>query len=284
MNGSDKELRGRRDELDDRLWYREGRDMSKAERDAAELELNAIGAELDKRRRAQFRAKQAGHVEDCVFCDYAGPHEILWETPAVYVVEPLRQVTPGHVLVIPRAHATDFADSAAVTAAAFRGAAELAQSEELGDCNLITSKGAAASQTVKHVHVHVLPRTWDDALRLPWNNPHESPSPTHHLYRRALREQDALLETLGKLRTAEGGRFDWEVGEAIQLVDHARRYMGKLGEVLFCNWRGCLHAYTPTSRTNASSSTRPTTKVELSPSARASNGSRGASTPTAWRN
>lgn len=186
--------------------------------------------------------------DGCVFCDYEGPNEILWETPAVYVVEPLRQVTPGHVLVIPRAHAEDFADSAAITAAAFRGAAELVQSEELGDCNLITSKGAAASQTVQHVHVHVLPRTWDDALRLPWNNPHESPSPTHHLYRRALREQDALLETLGQLRGREDERFSWEVGEAIQLVRQARRYMGKPGEVLYCNWRGCLHADEPEDR------------------------------------
>jgi len=181
-------------------------------------------------------------TENCVFCDYAGPNTILWETSAVYVVEPLRQVTPGHLLVIPRAHAEDFADDPAVTAEVFRGAAEFAQAHGIEDANLITSRGEAASQTVKHIHVHVLPRTWDDAVRLPWNNPHESPSPVHHLYRRCLREQDALLETLGALRKAEGGRFDWEVGEAIQLVRHARRYMGKPGEVLFCNWRGCLHA------------------------------------------
>lgn len=186
--------------------------------------------------------------DGCVFCNYAGPSTILWETPAVYVVEPLRQVTPGHLLVIPRAHAEDFVDDPAVTAEVFRGAAEFAQANGLEDANLITSRGEAASQTVKHVHVHVLPRTWDDALWLPWNNPHESPSPTHHLYRRALREQDALLQTLGALRKAEDGRFDWEVREAIQLVGHARRYMGKPGEVLFCNWRGCLHADEPDNR------------------------------------
>lgn len=181
-------------------------------------------------------------IDDCVFCDYAGPNTILWETSAVYAVEPLRQVTPGHTLIIPRAHAADFADDPAVTAEVFRGAAEYAQAHGLEDANLITSKDEAASQTVKHVHIHVLPRTWDDALRLPWNNPHESPSPTHHLYRRAKREQDALLETLGAFIKAEDWHFQWEVNEAIQLVKHARRYMGKPGEVLFCNWRGCIHA------------------------------------------
>lgn len=178
----------------------------------------------------------------CPFCDYAGPNEILWETSAVYVVEPLRQVTPGHLLVIPRIHAEDFADDPAVTAEVFRGAAAFAQAHDLGDANLITSRGPAASQTVKHVHVHVLPRTWDDMLRLPWNNPHESPSPTHHLYRRALREADALSESLRKLTTAEEGRFAWEATEASLLVGQARRYMGKPGEILYCNWRDCLHA------------------------------------------
>lgn len=189
-------------------------------------------------------------TDGCVFCSYAGPNTVLWETPAVYAVEPLRQVTPGHTLIIPRAHAEDFADDPAITAAAFRGAAEYAQAHCLEDANLITSKGEAASQTVKHVHIHVLPRTWDDALRLPWNNPHESPSPTHHLYRRYLRESAALLETLGELHAAEDGWFDWEVKEASALVGHARRYMGKVGEVLFCGYRDCLHADEPGDRWN----------------------------------
>lgn len=181
-------------------------------------------------------------IDDCVFCDYAGPNTILWETSAVYAVEPLRQVTPGHTLIIPRAHAADFADDPAVTAEVFRGAAEYAQAHGLEDANLITSKDEAASQTVKHVHIHVLPRTWDDALRLPWNNPHESPSPTHHLYQRYRRESAALLETMRALKIAEGGSFEWEVSEAGQLVGHADRYMRKIGEVLYCNWRGCIHA------------------------------------------
>lgn len=135
--------------------------------------------------------------DGCVFCAYAGPNEILWETPSVYVIEPLRQVTPGHVLVIPRAHATDFAAAAAVTAAAFRGAAEFVQYEELGDCNLITSKGEAASQMVFHVHVHVLPRTWDDNVTLPWRNPNENPLvwgiPGQHRY--ALRVHNAGVDS-----------------------------------------------------------------------------------------
>jgi histidine triad (HIT) family protein len=186
--------------------------------------------------------------DGCVFCDYAGPNTILWETSAVYVVEPLRQVTPGHLLVIPRTHAADFADDPAVTAEVFRGAAEFAQAHGIEDANLITSRGESASQTVMHVHIHVLPRTWDDAVRLPWNNPHVSPSPTHHLYQRYRRESAALLETIGALRKVEDEWFEWEAREAGLLVGHADRYMRKIGEVLYCGWHGCLHADEPGDR------------------------------------
>lgn len=187
----------------------------------------------------------------CPFCDYAGPNMVLYDDGVSYVVEPLRQITPGHVLVIPHEHAEDFADDPATTAAVFRSASLFAQSEEIGDCNLITSRGPAASQTVKHVHVHVLPRSFDDSVRLPWNNPHVSPTPTHHLYQRALREQDALLATLSQFSEVEDGRFAWEAEEARQLVAHCRRYMGKPGEILYCNWRGCLHADEPDNRFEA---------------------------------
>lgn len=121
-------------------------------------------------------APTPAEINACVFCHYAGPNDVLWDTPSAFVVEPLRQVTPGHVLVIPKAHARDFAERPDITAVAFRHAAEFVQSEELGDCNLITSKGAAASQTVHHIHIHVLPRRWGDNVTLPWGNPNVPPT------------------------------------------------------------------------------------------------------------
>lgn len=114
-------------------------------------------------------------IPRCPFCEYVGPNDVLWRHGGCYVVEPIRQITPGHVLVIPERHAEDFADDPDVTAAVFRAAALFAQAEELGDCNLITSRGPAASQTVPHVHVHLLPRRWSDSVRLPWRNPNVPP-------------------------------------------------------------------------------------------------------------
>ncbi|MFK8851764.1 HIT family protein [Streptomyces sp. Ac-502] len=38
-------------------------------------------------------------------------------------------------------------------------------------CNTICNAGAIASQTVFHHHQHLLPRTADDGLTLPWTHP-----------------------------------------------------------------------------------------------------------------
>lgn len=73
---------------------------------------------------------------------------------------------PGHVLVIPYQHVPDVGADAAVSALTMACAAELAA--ELSDCNVITSRGPAATQTVFHLHLHVVPRSAGDNLALPW--------------------------------------------------------------------------------------------------------------------
>lgn len=115
----------------------------------------------------------------CVFCDYTGPSKVLADYPigaGVLIFAPLRCVVPGHVLVVPKRHAADFADSAVVAADAMAAASYYMKWAGIGDANLITSRGPAASQTVKHVHLHILPRFWNDGVRLPWSNPNPKPA------------------------------------------------------------------------------------------------------------
>jgi histidine triad (HIT) family protein len=81
---------------------------------------------------------------------------------------PLNPVTPGHVLVIPTIHVADFTTKPSVSAFVMHKAAELAA--DIGPCNLITSKGREATQSVFHLHVHLVPRQLDDGLLLPWSN------------------------------------------------------------------------------------------------------------------
>lgn len=105
--------------------------------------------------------------EPCVFCEIVAERE-----PAVFVrrwtdavaIVPLEPVVEGHVLVIPRVHVIDATDHPDTTGMAFRRAASLA----LPPCNLITSAGREATQSVPHLHVHIVPRAENDGLALPW--------------------------------------------------------------------------------------------------------------------
>jgi len=113
---------------------------------------------------------------DCIFCKI-----VAGEIPATIVEQDERTIafmdispaTRGHVLVIPREHATDVhainpEDLAAVALTAQRVAAKALRNLGAAGVNLLNSNGPAAWQTVFHFHMHVIPRYDDDPLRLPW--------------------------------------------------------------------------------------------------------------------
>ncbi|PRX91961.1 HIT family protein [Allonocardiopsis opalescens] len=111
---------------------------------------------------------------DCVFCAIeAGdaPAKIVARWLDAIAFTPLNPVTPGHTLVIPRVHVPDAVTDPAVTAATMHRAAGFAH-EAFDHCNLITSVGEPATQTVFHLHIHVVPRTAGDGLLLPWTPQH----------------------------------------------------------------------------------------------------------------
>jgi histidine triad (HIT) family protein len=105
----------------------------------------------------------------CIFCKIiAGeaPARILKTWEDAIAIAPLNPVVAGHVLIIPREHVADALENPLVTAAAMRRAAEFAT----GPCNLITSVGKEATQSVFHLHIHIVPRAPGDGLLLPWSN------------------------------------------------------------------------------------------------------------------
>lgn len=108
-------------------------------------------------------------ADPCVFCEIiAGrtPARMAAGWPDAIAIHPLNPVTGGHLLVIPNAHVADFRTDPVVSALAMARAAELAS--RMGDANLITSAGVAATQTIHHLHLHVVPRRVGDGLALPW--------------------------------------------------------------------------------------------------------------------
>jgi histidine triad (HIT) family protein len=113
---------------------------------------------------------------DCIFCKI-----IAGELPSHRVYEDERTVAfmdiapgnPGHLLVVPRVHAKDIreidpADLAAVAQSAQRMVELVSERLSADGVNVINSCGAAAWQTVFHLHFHVIPRYSGDSLALPW--------------------------------------------------------------------------------------------------------------------
>ena len=106
----------------------------------------------------------------CFFCEVIagrlpgpGPYGEWRDTVAI---SPLRPVTPGHLLVIPRQHIVDAASNPQLAALTMERAAILAGQHESAD--IITSIGSVTSQTILHLHLHVVPRRNGDGLHLPW--------------------------------------------------------------------------------------------------------------------
>jgi histidine triad (HIT) family protein len=80
---------------------------------------------------------------------------------------PLNPVVPGHRLFVPSEHVIDLMHKPWISAMTFGVAATYAAALNW-PCNLITSAGAEATQSVFHLHVHYIPRREGDGLALPW--------------------------------------------------------------------------------------------------------------------
>lgn len=107
-------------------------------------------------------------MSECVFCpDNWDNLDILKHTGTGAILTPLNPVTDGHVLVIHRKHTVDAAVDPDVASDLMFSAALWVQKRGI-EANIITSIGANATQTVRHTHLHVVPRRLNDDLPLPW--------------------------------------------------------------------------------------------------------------------
>lgn len=114
---------------------------------------------------------------ECSFCRIAhgddAAIEIICQGADWVAFFPPEPATPGHTLVIPRAHVPDFWSldaplAAELTATAIRVGRAISTAVEPEGMNLITSSGSAAEQTVFHVHLHVVPRWRQDGFGRIW--------------------------------------------------------------------------------------------------------------------
>ena len=113
----------------------------------------------------------SGSVPDCVFCQIvAGEiavHTVLDEEQTMAFLD-ARPVFPGHCLLVPRAHHETLADlPAELVEPLFATAQRLARAVEagMGADGTFVAVNNRVSQSVPHLHVHVVPRRRKDGLR-----------------------------------------------------------------------------------------------------------------------
>ena len=103
---------------------------------------------------------------DCVFCAIAEaeiPSFKVYEDELVLAYLDINPFTKGHTLVIPKVHSTGLLDTpdetlAAVLARVKKIAAHLKAALPCDGFNILQNNGAAAGQTVMHLHFHIVPR------------------------------------------------------------------------------------------------------------------------------
>jgi len=108
---------------------------------------------------------------ECLFCEIATGerpgHVVLADEVAVAFLD-RRPVFKGHVLVVPRAHAETLGDLPAdLVGPFFIRVQSVARAVELGTgaAGTFVAMNNRISQSVPHLHVHVVPRNRKDGLR-----------------------------------------------------------------------------------------------------------------------
>ena len=102
-------------------------------------------------------------ADDCLFCKIVSgeiPGDVVLATEEVVAFRDLNPVAPTHVLVVPRDHAANAAETAAadpaLLGALVAAAAEVASRDGHDDYRLVFNTGEAVGQSVFHTHLHVL--------------------------------------------------------------------------------------------------------------------------------
>lgn len=116
-------------------------------------------------------------MENCIFCKIiAGdiPSTTVYEDEDAKVICDISPAAPGHLLVLPKEHASDLtalSDEALARVSLIVKKMVIAVKKGLGadGVNVVQNNGEAAGQTVKHVHIHIIPRFEKDGVHVLWD-------------------------------------------------------------------------------------------------------------------
>ena len=107
----------------------------------------------------------------CAFCGIvrgAIPASVIWQSPEVVAFLDARPVFKGHVLVVPKAHHATVVDLPADLREPFMAGIQHVTAgvvTALGAQGTFVAMNNVVSQSVPHLHAHVVPRTKGDGLK-----------------------------------------------------------------------------------------------------------------------
>ena len=115
-------------------------------------------------------------MENCIFCKIiAGeiPSATVYEDDDVKAILDVNPAARGHVIVLPKKHASDVfsipdEDLSKAICVAKKVAAALKEAYKCDGVNILQNNGEAAGQTVFHLHIHVIPRFEGDTISVKW--------------------------------------------------------------------------------------------------------------------
>ncbi|MCM1290206.1 MAG: HIT family protein [Corallococcus sp.] len=111
-------------------------------------------------------------MSDCIFCKIIKgeiPSYKIYEDDYVYAFLDIACDAYGHTLVVPKKHCENVLDCDSVSLAHILPAVQKIARHFVDDCgfdgvNILNASGAAAQQSVFHLHFHVIPRKNGDGV------------------------------------------------------------------------------------------------------------------------
>lgn len=106
-------------------------------------------------------------LDECVFCDIVAGRaeaEMVFQSEEHCCIQDRYPVTKGHALLFPKRHIQylEAADWESLTAALDRAIDAVCSNTEPDGLNVGLNDGAAAGQTIPHLHWHIIPRNEGD--------------------------------------------------------------------------------------------------------------------------
>lgn len=114
--------------------------------------------------------------DNCIFCKIANgeiPANTVYEDEHFRVILDMGPATEGHALILPKDHYADLfevPDEILAEAAVLAKKIGSVQVENLhaDGLNVVQNNGETAGQTVRHFHIHLIPRYQSDEQTIGW--------------------------------------------------------------------------------------------------------------------